>query len=434
MRANKYLYNVSLDDNVHFVIFNGFNKENFILEEKALASMVKLINNPDAYASSHPKILQRLVALKFIVEDDFDERAILKAERESFIHASEYKTTILPTFECNYKCWYCLQEHEPVVLDYTRFDLMIKHIKKYMLENSIQEYVLSWFGGEPLTQPKVIEYIAPQLISFCEEHKIDFSSGVTTNGALLNIDNIKLLQKCKVDYYQIAIDGDEKTHNKNKQDCLSDSSFRLILNNIVNLLRMNSDAKVTLRINYTLATLKSESLVTDITKYIPQEYRNRILVDLQKVWQVNEQNVSISLLRNLQEKLIKCGFELSIQHVFSMCYVEKEHYNMFYYNGGVEKCDKRPIGNLRGHLNSEGDIVWTEKPIFSDYDLFDEKCVCNNCHYYPLCYCECPILREDRIKENHGKILCGHQGRYELLEHRIKDYCWRVINNKKLKR
>lgn len=434
MRANKYLYNVSLDDNVHFVIFNGFNKENLILEEKALASMVKLINNPDAYASSHPKILQRLVALKFIVEDDFDERAILKAERESFIYASEYKTTILPTFECNYKCWYCLQEHEPVVLDYTRFDLMIKHIKKYMLENSIQEYVLSWFGGEPLTQPKVIEYIAPQLISFCEEHKIDFSSGVTTNGALLNIDNIKLLQKCKVDYYQIAIDGDEKTHNKNKQDCLSDSSFRLILNNIVNLLRMNSDAKVTLRINYTLATLKSESLVTDITKYIPQEYRNRILVDLQKVWQVNEQNVSISLLRNLQEKLIKCGFELSIQHVFSMCYVEKEHYNMFYYNGGVEKCDKRPIGNLRGHLNSEGDIVWTEKPIFSDYDLFDEKCVCNNCHYYPLCYCECPILREDRIKENHGKILCGHQGRYELLEHRIKDYCWRVINNKKLKR
>lgn len=107
---------------------------------------------------------------------------------------------------------------------------------------------------------------------------------------------------------------------------------------------------------------------------------------------------------------------------------------MFYYNGGVEKCDKRPIGNLRGHLNSEGDIVWTEKPIFSDYDLFDEKCVCNNCHYYPLCYCECPILREDRIKENHGKILCGHQGQYELLEHRIKDYCWRVINNKKIKR
>ncbi len=27
MRANKYLYNVSLDDNVHFVIFNGFKRK-----------------------------------------------------------------------------------------------------------------------------------------------------------------------------------------------------------------------------------------------------------------------------------------------------------------------------------------------------------------------------------------------------------------------
>lgn len=434
MRANKYLYTVPLDDDVHFVIFNGFNKEFLILEKKAWASMMELINNPDTYAGSHPKILQKLAALKFIVEDDFDERGILKAKRDSFIHASEYKTTILPTFECNYKCWYCLQKHEPVVLDYTRFDLMIKHIKKYLLENSIQEYVLSWFGGEPLTQPKVIEYIAPKLIVFCEGHKIDFSSGITTNGALLTIDNIKLLQKCKVAYYQIAIDGDEKTHNKNKQDGLSDSSFRLILNNIVNLLRINLDAKVTLRINYTLATLKSDTLVTDITRYIPKEYRTRILVDLQKVWQVKEQNVSILLLRKLQEKLVECGFELSIQHVFSMCYVEKEHYNMFYYNGGVEKCDKRPLGKLRGHLDSNGDIIWKEKPVFPDYDLFDEKCVCNNCHYYPLCYCGCPILREDRIKENHGEILCGHHGMHDLLEHRIKDYCWRVINNKKLKR
>ena len=32
MRANKYLYNVSLDDNVHSVIFNGFNKENLLAE------------------------------------------------------------------------------------------------------------------------------------------------------------------------------------------------------------------------------------------------------------------------------------------------------------------------------------------------------------------------------------------------------------------
>lgn len=39
-----------------------------------------------------------------------------------------------------------------------------------------------------------------------------------------------------------------------------------------------------------------------------------------------------------------------------------------------------------------------------------------------------------KISMKINKILCGHQGQYELLEHRIKDNCWRVINNKKLKR
>lgn len=44
MRANKYLYHVQLDDGVHYVIFNGFNKEFLILVEKALPSMMELIN------------------------------------------------------------------------------------------------------------------------------------------------------------------------------------------------------------------------------------------------------------------------------------------------------------------------------------------------------------------------------------------------------
>lgn len=433
MRPNKYLHIVSMGDNIHYVIFNGFNKEFLYIEQEALNSLEKLIHNPNLYKDTHPIIINKLKNLKFIVDDDFDERSVLKAQRDNFVHAKEYKTTILPTFECNYNCWYCIQEHTPVKLDYKKFDLIIKHIKKYLIANSIEDYVLSWFGGEPLTQPNVINYIATQLIEFCHNNNISFSSGITSNGALLNKENIQILQKCEVEYYQIAIDGDEKTHNKNKYDNTNKSSFELILTNIVNLLKLNKKAKVVLRLNYTLATLKSECLVDDIIKYIPYKYRNRIRVDLQKVWQIKEHNVSIELLRKLQEKLVDNGFELVTKHVFQMCYVEKEHYNMFYYNGGVEKCDKRGINNLRGYLNQDGDIIWKESPSFSNYDLFDQNCVCNNCVYYPLCYCGCPVLREERIKENNGKIICGYEGIYDIFELRIQDYCWRNIYNRKFK-
>ena len=432
MRKNKYIYVVELDDK-HQVLFNGLNRDFLIIANRAVSSFLELLNFPYKYLNSHPSIIENLKSRGFIIEDDFDERALLKHKREEFIWAKEYKTTILPTFECNYNCWYCIQKHEPVVIDKSKINLIVKHVKKYLVENHIESYILSWFGGEPLTQPEIIDYVSRDLKQFCQSHKIEYSGAVTTNGALLSMSTIEMLKENGIDFYQIAIDGDEHAHNHNKKDEHAASSFALILTNIVNLLRHNQKADVVLRLNYTIATLKSKNLINDINKYIPTSYRSRIVVDLQKVWQVNEKNVPMSLLVNLQKALVASGFTLSTEHVFSMCYVEKEHYNMFYYNGGVEKCDKRPIEKLRGHLDEEGNIVWNEKPMFADYDLFDERCICNNCLYYPLCYCGCPIEREDVIRENHGKIICSHKGKYGLLMLRIQDYCWRVINNKKIR-
>ncbi len=434
MRPNKYLYIVPLGDDEHSIIFNGLNKEFFSLKQDTLSSLTELISNPNVYTKSHSSILQRLAQLQFIVDDEFDEQEFLRTMRERYIHAKEYKTTILPTYECNYACWYCFQKHEPIKLDVKKIELIIKHIKKYLIEKGIEDYVLSWFGGEPLTQAKTIEYVSNNLLDFCRGKNINFSSGITTNGALLNIDNIKMLQRCNVNFYQIAIDGDEATHNKNKFDKLSTNSFQLILSNIVCLLQTNNDSCVVLRINYTLSTLKSKTLIHDIEKYIPIEYRNRIKVDLQKVWQIKEQNVPITLLRELQRKIVESGFELSTEHIFSMCYVEKEHYNMIFYNGGVEKCDKRPLNKLRGYIDDDGTIIWKKRPTFQDYDLFDSSCICNNCKYYPLCYCGCPVLREERIQENDNKVVCGHHGDFTLFQMRIQDFCSRVLNNKSLKR
>lgn len=430
MRANKYLYIVPLNSDTS-VIFNGVNKKFIKVDKDKINYFVQILQTPDSFTISHPLILKYFKSLGFIVNDDDNEQTVLKDIRNRFIQSKEYKTTIVPTYECNYNCWYCIQKHEPVKINKEKIRLIIKHIKNYIIENDIQSYVLSWFGGEPLTQPEIIDFVSSELFYFCCAHSVDYSAGITTNGALLDAEIIKMLIRNKVDYYQIAIDGDEKVHNLNKHDNHSDNSFALILNNIVNLLKLNQAAKVVLRLNYTLTTLKSKDLLNDICKYIPVEIRYRIKVDLQKVWQIKEEKVKIEQLRALQEKFVDSGFELCTEHVFSMCYVEKKHYNMFFYNGGVEKCDKRPIDRLRGYINNKGDITWKEKPIFQEYDLFDKNCICSDCLYYPLCYCGCPVIREDRINEN-NKVTCGHCSEYAIFENRIQDYCWRVLNNSKI--
>ncbi len=430
MRANKYLYIVPLDSD-NYVLFNGINKNFLTVKKDKIDSFVQILQTPDSFVNTHQAIINYFSALEFIVNNEYNEKEVLRRNRKRFVGSKEYKTTIVPTFECNYNCWYCIQKHEPVKINNEKIRLIIRHIKKYIIENNIESYVLSWFGGEPLTQPIIIDFVSSELSTFCKDNNVDYSAGITTNGALLDVDNIKMLTRNNVNFYQIAIDGDEKAHNLNKHDNHSDNSFALILSNIVKLLKLNSKAEVVLRLNYTLVTLKSNDLLNDICKYIPTEARYRIKVDLQKVWQIKEKKVNIEELRFLQESFVDAGFKLCTEHVFSMCYVEKIHYNMFFYNGGVEKCDKRPLDKLRGYINANGDIVWKETPIIQEYDLFDKSCVCSDCLYYPLCYCGCPVLREDRIIEN-GKITCGHRGEYSIFENRIQDYCWRVINNRKI--
>ena len=431
MKANKYTYIVPIN-NTHSVIFNGILKEFIVIDTDKVDSFVQLLKNPDNFKETHSKIIQLLQTKGILINDNIDELNYLKIEKDLFVNNKEYKTTILPTFECNYNCWYCVQKHEPVKIEQEKIDLIIKHVKKYLIENQIESYILSWFGGEPLTQPNIIKYVSQNLKQFCNEHQIDFSSGITSNGALLSEDVINMLKDCDVNYFQIAIDGDEKAHNNNKKEREGKSSFAIILTNIVNLLKINENAHVTLRLNYTIATLKSDSLISDITKYIPINIRHRIKVDLQKVWQIKEKTIPMNLLLKLQSELVASGFELCIDHVFTMCYVEKQHYNMIYYNGGVEKCDKQPMDKLRGYLDDEGNIIWKERPIFPDYNVFDTNSVCNNCNYYPLCYSGCPIRREELITQNNNKLICGYDGYYEVFEQRIIDYCWRVIHNDRL--
>ena len=431
MKANKYVYVVPLDEN-HFVMFNGINRQFLVINKKLIDSYVLISKNPDGYIDSHSKIVEILKQKGLVLDDDIDVHELLKCQRNDFVNALEYKLTIVPTYECNYNCWYCLQNHQPVKLSKEKLTLIVKHAKTYLLENGIKSFILSWFGGEPLTQPNIINIISKEMQAFCYDRQISYIAAITTNGALLTQTVIHMLKEREVNYYQIAIDGDAIEHDKVKYDDEHESSFALILNNIVNLLNANNKAEVTLRLNYTLKMLHSERLVSDINRFIPTRLRPRLSVDLQKVWQIKEDTIPIEDLKRLQKELVDSGYRLNTDHVFSICYVDKIHNNLVYYNGGVDKCDKRELNNVRGYLDENGHIVWNERPVFQDYDLFSDGCVCNKCLYYPLCYCDCPMNREERILKN-GKVVCNYKNYYHIFAHRIQDYCWRTIYNKQIK-
>ena len=79
-------------------------------------------------------------------------------------------------------------------------------------------------GGEPLVRKDlcdVMEYATNEL---------GFHWGMTTNGILLNEENIKKLKKAKMDTISISIDGLEETHDKFRG---VEGSYNTIINNII---------------------------------------------------------------------------------------------------------------------------------------------------------------------------------------------------------
>lgn len=425
MKTSKYIYIVPYSDD-KTIIFSGITKKYLLLDKLSLDSIVLILRNPNDFKDSHPQILKVLYDYGFIIDKDTDEISRLQSDRSNYVNAKEYKTTILSTFNCNYHCWYCIQKHVKEDVSQEKMDVIIKHVKSYLLDNDIESYILSWFGGEPLMEPDFIEYVSNALYAFCMEHNIEFSGSITSNGALLNEDNIRLLYKYHIDYYQITIDGDKQTHDKIKYNKDEESSFVTILRNIVSLLQINERANLTLRLNYTHETIKSENLISDINEIIPQELRHRISVDMHKVWQIDECSIPIRDIGLLVQKFHESGYRINSDHIFSICYVDKIHHNTIYYNGGVDKCDNHEINKLRGYLDSSGNLIWRDKPIINDINPLDKGNCCHACKYYPLCYGCCPVIREEKIKEN-GKMTCNYKGKFDIFEHRILEFCVRQM-------
>ena len=44
----------------------------------------------------------------FVIDDDCNEIDIIRNRNEKAIHSKDYMLVVLPTLNCNFKCWYCM--------------------------------------------------------------------------------------------------------------------------------------------------------------------------------------------------------------------------------------------------------------------------------------------------------------------------------------
>lgn len=180
-----------------------------------------------------PNVLNELTRGGFLISEGFVEWDLIKTRfRMSQFSQNGMALTITPTTDCNLKCKYCYEpESGPIKMN----DQVIQAITEYVkrrLKNRDRYLSVTWYGGEPLLYPEIIEKLSHEFIRLCRNYKADYSAYIITNGTLLNRPLAEKLKKLKVKGAQITLDGECSAHDQRRPYKDGSGSFKVILENL----------------------------------------------------------------------------------------------------------------------------------------------------------------------------------------------------------
>lgn len=394
MKASNYNYIIERGDFGYW--YNGIEHTYFKLPlelcrkiEMAIASKEQLDLLPNSFA-------HKLVAGGFLVPIKTNELDVIRRKNDERINQKDYMLTLLPTLNCNFKCWYCIQNHIPSRMSSDTIESIKKHID-YMIDiEGISSLQIEWFGGEPFMYFKqVIEPICSYAQEKCLTSNIPYITTATTNGYFLSPKILSDIKRLQFNRFHITLDGPKQEHDKVKFQQNCESAFEHVLSNIEYILNNTDDIKILLRINYTEENLDYQ-IVEDVNKIISSQNRHRIIVTPKKVWQENVCKERYSNVSTLIELFEASGYtvnHLDIVWDFIPCYANRKYYNAINYNGDVVKCtacndlyDKKSHGviNVDGSITMDPDFM--EKYSVKAF----ENPECLACKYLPICMGVCP--------------------------------------------
>ncbi|MGM9846887.1 MAG: radical SAM protein [Muribaculaceae bacterium] len=389
-------YNYILYKNGYGYWFNARTINFFRLSESTSKKLEWYLDEPDLIKQISDSLYKKLYDSGFIIPDDTKELDIIRTNHLNAKNCKDYFLVILPTLNCNFNCWYCIQDHIPSIMNEVVLESIKNHID-YMIEiEKISSLHLSWFGGEPfMFYKQVVKPISEYALNKCDRFGIPFKNSATTNGYFIDNEVSKDFEYLRFKQFQITLDGDRSNHDKVKYIAGCESAFDKVLSNINNILQNNKEIIIGLRINYTHNNL-SENIVHQVCKFINQKFRERVLIIPKKVWQEKPDKTFQGKLDDILDLFHLKGFNVNyfdINSNFLPCYVNRAYYNAINYNGHVIKCTacddmykKEPYGLLM----EDGTIKWLKN--------FDKKCLqptfenprCLECKKLPVCMGLCP--------------------------------------------
>ena len=189
-----------------------------------------LLSVLDELDENHP-IIERFAKRGVICK--FDERAALESMgRASCGMGSVISLTICPTMGCNFDCPYCFEDHGRGKMSPEVQDDVVALAERRLKASGSKSISVTWFGGEPLLAPDVIDSLSGRLMALAEECGGEYGAGIITNGYLFTQEIVDMLERNKVSSCQVTIDGLGATHDATRRLANGKPTFERITGNL----------------------------------------------------------------------------------------------------------------------------------------------------------------------------------------------------------
>ena len=237
----------------NIVVPPGEGIDHWLLYNTAAGKLLALGQSPDPikthYTPSAPldPDHEQLQKLGILVADTVDEFGRSRFQWDRIRFGRQQYLTIMPTEQCNFRCVYCYEDFVKGTISEELQAGLIAWVTQNI--STWTGLHVGWFGGEPLISYKAVCRLSEHFVEICAEHRIPFSSSMTTNGYNLTLERAQELRTLGVRRYQITLDGVGAQHDHHRHLKGGQGTYARIMQNLVALHNADMDVEITIRMN-----------------------------------------------------------------------------------------------------------------------------------------------------------------------------------------
>lgn len=420
MKKSQYSY--FFDSKKQYVGYSWLADDyvSFSLKEKE--NVKRILNDPDAVLTNKDsRIFEKLMKNKVLIPEGVDEfHYIWDQHKKAIQNTDKLRLTILPTLSCNLDCPYCYETRRDSKME----PQVVSNIKSYVKNKigNLEELSVSWFGGEPLLYPDIIQDIGSFGSELASKAEVKFSSNITTNATLLSEDNIRKLVDAEVKGAQITLDGSKNRHNQTRVPADGGSTYEQIVSNAKRYLDFDSDNELVLRVHIHSG---DEDEIQGIKKILGEfeNYKSRIKIYFRKLFSSCTEQWDLDLLEEevnsgsdeglgKKEKAMQKLYEEALHRDFDIgfpskalasCYAAYRSNWVVKPDGLLYKCTvalekDRSLGRLTSNGIKYFWDRYTNWKKRSSRDSIGEEI--KECSVFPLSWGNCPYSRFQNPSKN----------------------------------